>query len=154
MVFSLLLLASAPSAAPPMQPDSIRFEILIAGGSPSGFKIDAQDHAESFDGNPHRGQREPERFAADRGTYTLAQTQLARYLPLATASGGCAAKSGDVMAFRITWTEQGASRSVTFADSCQGIPTDLIDALRPVGERLDRVSPKAPDEAEISIGAE
>jgi hypothetical protein len=154
MVLSLFLLASTAAAGVPDEPERIRFEILIAGGSPSGFEIDAQEQAEVFEGDPHRGQRKPERFVADQGTFALARSQLARYRPLVAASGGCAARPSDVMAFRISWFEQGTSQSVTFADSCQGIPTDLIDALRPVGERLDRASSKASDETEVLIAPE
>lgn len=151
MIFALFLAASAPSGA---ETDRVRFEILIAGGLSSGFTIDALERAENFEGDPHRAQREPERFIAEAGTFNLAQAQLARYRSLASATGGCVAQPRDVLAFRITWRENGASQTVTFADSCEGIPEDLIDAIRPLGEKLDRAMRPRTGEVELGIERE
>lgn len=124
----LILLTQVGAEAP--QPDLVGFELLLSGRSASGFTIDSNETITSFDHGPERLHAEPEIAAGDQGNFAAAREHLSRYRPL--ADDGCDAKPADVLAFRLTWRESGVVHRVDFADSCKGIPTDLIDTLRPV----------------------
>lgn len=140
------ILAAATTAIPP---DEVGFEVLVAAGKPSGFRIDATERVETFDGNPHRVTSAPEVHVAEPGSYAKALAQFARYRAL--ADDPCAATSKDVIAFRLSWRELGTVHAVTFADGCKGIPTDLIDAMRPLAGIVEPRRPAQPGTVELSI---
>lgn len=147
LAFLAPLLAAA--AAPAVPPDQVAFEIIIAGGEPSGFRIDANERVETFDGDPHRTAAAPEVHTAAAGSFARARAQFARYRQL--AGDPCAATDKDIIAFRLSWREAGSVRAVTFADSCKGVPTDLVDTMRPLAAIVEPDKPAEPGTVELSI---
>ena len=131
MILAALVLAAEAAAPDGTPPDEVAFEILVGTGSVGGFRIDANERIEQFDRNPHSLPTEPEVSTGSAGTYALAHRQFARYRSLAGAP--CAPLVSDVLAFRLSWREAGSIHTATFADSCGGIPTDLVEAMRPIG---------------------
>lgn len=135
MHFLALLLVGEATLATLPPPDELAFEILVGSGSAVGFRVDATERVEQFDNNPHRAQTEAEVSRGKDGTFAKARDQFARYRALADEP--CTPTTTDVIAFRLTWRESGTSHTATFADSCKGIPDDLVATMRPVVEMIE-----------------
>lgn len=129
LALMLPMLVASPAVVPP---DSFMFAVLVGGSAPAGYSIDAGERVEPFDGDPERAHLLPRPHIAPPGSYARTLAQVARYR--AFADDPCTATRKDIIAFRLSWREQGRVHSVTFADSCRGIPTDLIDTMRPLSE--------------------
>ena len=138
---ALLALAAPVAAQESVQPETLAFDMLIAGQEQVSWTLHADGTGEALlrnipDGVDQRGEQRIA-LAAPDGDYTWAVTQLARYRTLAVAAPGCAISAEGVMAFRLTWREGGQSHVASFSDNCGGIPTDFFDVMRPLGERME-----------------
>lgn len=139
MIFALALATVVAPQPTSSLPDEVRFEMIVHGGKPSGFRIDATDQVELFDGHPLRRPGPPE-VRQIRGSFARAAAQLAPYR--ARTGDSCAPTQADILFFRLTWLERGVLYTATFADSCGGIPTDLIDSVRPIAALLEPEPPE------------
>lgn len=140
MVASTLILA-AGAATPD---DSIRFELVTRATQSTGWEIAVDEMGKTFDRDLRTGAADPSKgaaFTAARGTFDFVRNRLARYRKLARDGAGCPIGTGDVISYRLTWTEHGLIHTATFADSCGGVPSDLFNVLAPVGQRIDRALP-------------
>ena len=138
---ALLILAAPIAAQESVQPETLAFDMLIAGQEQVSWTLNADGTGEALlrnipDGVDQRAERRID-LAAPDGDYTWAVAQLARYRTLAVAAPGCAITAEGVMAFRLTWREGGQSHVASFSDNCGGIPTDFFDVMRPLGERME-----------------
>lgn len=149
MMFAPLLLAATVAAHTDTPSDQVSFEILVGGERPSGFRIDASDRIEVLEGNPHRAQALPQIAQGERGLYAKAVAQFARYR--AMVGEPCEPQASDVLSFRFTWREKGALRTIAFADSCGGFPTDLTETVRPIGLLIDKATGSPRDPAVVPL---
>lgn len=147
--------AAGPTANNPLA-DRITFELVISGVRSSGWEIRGDESGDMFDlrlvdGQLPEGPEAPpaeegrhsrrDPFTASAGTFSFSRQQLEKYRQHALPGTGCAIRKLDVIAFRLTWIEQGARATATYADSCGGVPTDLIETIAPIGQRIDRALP-------------
>ena len=144
----LLILAAPASAQEAPLPDSIGFDLLIAGTEQMSWTLGADGRGEALlRGEPGAaGVRTDRRIplVAPSGGYDWAVRQIAPYRALAVAAPGCAITGDGVMAFRLTWREGGATHVASFSDNCGGVPTDFLATMRPSGERLEGWERPAP----------
>lgn len=138
---ALLALAAPVAAQESVIPETLAFDMLIAGQEQVSWTLNADGTGEALlrnipDGVDQRAERRVA-LAAPDGDYAWAVAQLARYRTLAVATPGCAITAEGVMAFRLTWREGGQSHVASFSDNCGGIPTDFFDVMRPLGERME-----------------
>lgn len=138
---AFLAIAAPLAAQEQLRPESVAFDMLIAGQEQVSWTLNADGTGEALlrnvpDGVDQRAERRIA-LAAPDGDYVWAVSHLARYRSLAVAAPGCAITAEGVMAFRLTWREGGQSHIASFSDNCGGIPTDFFDVMRPLGERME-----------------
>lgn len=134
-----LLLLLAQAATPGA--DSITMELVTNGAASSGWMLRSNDSGQSFHKAPGLDATD---FVAGKGTYAFVAKRLAAYRKLARDGAGCPVAASDAFAYRFTWVERGVRHTTTFSPSCGGTPQDIFVTLRPIGERIDRLTARPP----------